>query len=172
MTSLDEKKKRITVRKGDSVWQVSYKVGVVMCCGPYSPGFKDDPSVARIETEYFKIRDSSGMPEVGLFYDTDPLYWMTNDPEEKNLKIGLHCPRSLFKLIERMKQMLPSKIEELVEAHPCFYTMRKPDKGLNIYREGDIVWAYGYCGHGFKHGPSIGALVRDKIKEMEMKPKL
>ena len=34
------------------------------------------------------------------------------------------------------------------------------------------MWAYGYSGHGLKHGPSIGKMVASKVDELKMKPKL
>ena len=71
-----------------------------------------------------------------------------------------------------MREMVPSKQDKLGESQACFYTMRHPDSGLKIYREGEIIWAYGYNGHGLKHGPSIGLIVSTKVSELTIKPKL
>ena len=36
-------------------------------------------------------------------------------------------------------------------------------KGFDIYNEKSIIWCYGFQGHGFKHGPSIGIDVKNIV---------
>ena len=91
------------------------------------------------------------------------MYMLPHSPDRKETKIAIHESRSFPKLLERLKHYMPSKLSQLGEVQPCFYTLRHPERGLLIYKEGSTIWSYGFCGHGFKHGPSIGIKVRDLI---------
>lgn len=140
-----------------------------MTCGPYSPKFKKDPSVEVIQTETIRIKEPSGLPPVALFYAETTMYMLPHSPEGTDMKIAIHESRSFPKLLSKIKEYMPSKISELGEVQPCFYTLRHPEKGLTIYRNGPVIWSYGFCGHGFKHGPSIGIKVRELVERKEPK---
>ena len=134
-----------------------------MTTGPYSPNFKKDPTVEVIQTETIRITDPNGMPPVALIYADTQMYLLPHSPERKEMKIAIHESRSFPKLLAKIREYFPSKISKLGEVQPCFYTLRHPEKGLTIYKTGSTIWSYGFCGHGFKHGPSIGIKVRDLV---------
>ena len=62
-------------------------------------------------------------------------------------------------MLKIVKERYPHLGSSLGEASPCFFTRVTPVTGLNIYKEGNTVWAYGFSGFGFKHGPSMGRKV-------------
>ncbi len=149
----------------------NYKKNVVVTTGPYTPNFKKEQNVEPIETETIQILDPTGLPPVAILYDDTHFYLLPYSPEKKAWKIGTHIRRSFVDLLDTMKKFFPSKLSCLGEVQPCFYTMRYPEKGLQIYSESTSIWGYGFCGHGFKHGPSIGIKVRNLVVG-GMKPKL
>ena len=79
------------------------------------------------------------------------------------MKIGLSSPRCFKKWLKEISYFFPGKQNKVGSSTPCFKLVRQNCKGFNIYNENSIVWCYGFQGHGFKHGPSIGLDVKNII---------
>ncbi len=142
-----------------------------MTTGPYTPKYLKEERVQVAEAETLVIEDPEGLPPIAMSFEDTRFFMLPNDPERKEWKIGLDVHRALFTLYDVIEKFFPSKRNCLSWAQPCFYTIRYPEDGIQIKedRRSNILWCYGFTGHGFKHGPTIGRLVLNRIEQIEPK---
>ncbi len=76
-----------------------------MCCGPYSLAYHEKASSKQamtIDTESFRLSDFSGLPPAFLLYDTTMFYFLRNDAEGTEFKVGIHGKRDLMHFLKKV----------------------------------------------------------------------
>ena len=148
----------MTLKNGD----VLEGTHVVVCCGPKTLGFYPKEGYKVMETEYFIISDPSGLPP--SFYEFEPhIYSGLSGATLGEYKIGLHETRDSKKLLDYIAERMPSKIEKVTAAQPCYYTYNENSEFVYEQKNG-IFYAFGFDGSGFKHMPMHGKKIYDLIK--------
>jgi sarcosine oxidase len=79
------------------------------------------------------------------------------DPDERDFTPE---PAQLAALVEYARQWLPGVDPEAFRSISCTYTT-SPDSTFVLDRQGPIVVATGFSGHGFKFVPAIGRVLAD-----------
>ena len=89
-----------------------YADHVVVCCGKYTTEtFTENKDVTVWETEYFRLKDSKGLPDIISYRKKGSRIYGSKDLSDRSLyKVGLHEPRNFDKIMKLLKQIMPSKL--------------------------------------------------------------
>jgi len=162
---------------------------LVVCAGAWSAdmlaSMRLPLEVRRKVVCWFKPNDSrydvnSGCPVFG--FDVAPqFFYGFPDLDGRGVKVGLHMGGDVARsadVVDRVvndhdiatvrkftRRYLPGLSDEVSDASVCLYTMT-PDEHFIVDRHreyGQVAFAAGFSGHGFKFAPIIGSVLADWV---------
>lgn len=121
------------------------------------------------EVEYFIFKKSVDMPPP-TFHEFRPdggLFYGSLEPTEEGItyKIGHYYDRNFKKMIEYLRERMPSMRGKIIHSTPWYFTKTPNSEFLYKTDQDGVYFAYGFSGTGFKFLPLHGKIVHEGLKE-------
>lgn len=104
----------------------------------------------------FRVKSFGGNPD-------DNIFGLLNGEDLSEYKVARDCSTDLASDVEIFKKLVPTKAPLITHKEECYYQVTE-DKEFRFVQEDKVIYAFGFNGGGFKHGPYHGKRILHLIE--------